>query len=72
MSKSILFQPYTLGNSVLKIDGDGAYDRSRSNNEGNVPTANSRILYAKTAGLIVSEGTFVSTKAVGFINVPGL
>jgi N-ethylmaleimide reductase len=40
MSKSILFQPYTLGNSVLKkSDGDGAYDRSRSNNEGNVPTA---------------------------------
>jgi N-ethylmaleimide reductase len=49
MSKSILFQPYTLGNSVFKIRMVMApMTRSRSNNEGNVPTANSRILYAKS------------------------
>ncbi|MBQ0908565.1 alkene reductase [Flavobacterium sp. F-328] len=75
MSKSILFQPYTLGNSVLNNRMVMApMTRSRSNNEGNVPTALTAEYYAQraTAGLIVSEGTFVSTKAVGFINVPGI
>ena len=75
MSKSILFQPYTLGSSTLKNRMVMApMTRSRSNNEGNVPTALTAEYYTQraTAGLIVSEGTFVSTKAVGFINVPGI
>ena len=75
MSKSILFQPYTLGSSTLKNRMVMApMTRSRSNNEGNVATALTAEYYAQraTAGLIVSEGTFVSTKAVGFINVPGI
>ncbi|WP_426063603.1 alkene reductase [Flavobacterium sp. DSP2-3-1] len=75
MSKSILFQPYTLGSRTLKNRMVMApMTRSRSNNEGNVATALTAEYYAQraTAGLIVSEGTFVSTKAVGFINVPGI
>lgn len=75
MSKSILFQPYTLGNVTLKNRMVMApMTRSRSNNEGNVATTLTAQYYEQraTAGLIVSEGTFVSTKAVGFINVPGI
>ncbi|WP_188051204.1 alkene reductase [Flavobacterium sp. GP15] len=75
MSKSILFQPYTLGNIVLNNRIVMApMTRSRSNNEGNVATALTAKYYEQraTAGLIITEGTFVSTKAVGFINVPGI
>lgn len=75
MSKSILFQSYKLGGIILKNRIVMApMTRSRSNNEGNVATALTAKYYEQraTAGLIVSEGTFVSTKAVGFINVPGI
>ena len=75
MSKSILFQSYNLGNRSLKNRMVMApMTRSRSNNKGNVPTALTAQYYEQraTAGLIVTEGTFVSTKAVGFINVPGI
>ena len=75
MSKSILFQSYNLGNRSLKNRMVMApMTRSRSNNKGNVPTALTAQYYDQraTAGLIVTEGTFVSTKAVGFINVPGI
>ncbi len=75
MSKSVLFQSYTLGKSVLKNRIVMApMTRSRSNNEGNVATALTAKYYEQraTAGLIVTEGTFVSKKAVGFINVPGI
>lgn len=48
--------------------------RSRSNNEGNVATDLTAEYYAQraTAGLQITEGTFVSPKAVGFINVPAI
>lgn len=75
MSKSILFQSYNLGNRSLKNRMVMApMTRSRSNNKGNVPTALTAQYYEQraTAGLIITEGTFVSTKAVGFINVPGI
>jgi len=75
MSKSILFQSYNLGNRSLKNRMVMApMTRSRSNNKGNVPTALTAQYYEQraTAGLITTEGTFVSTKAVGFINVPGI
>lgn len=75
MSKSILFQSYNLGNRSLKNRMVMApMTRSRSNNKLNVPTALTAQYYEQraTAGLIVTEGTFVSTKAVGFINVPGI
>ena len=75
MSKSLLFQPYTLGDIILNNRVVMApMTRSRSNNEGNVATALTAKYYEQraTAGLIITEGTFVSTKAVGFINVPGI
>ncbi|CAM4081428.1 alkene reductase [Flavobacterium weaverense] len=75
MSKSLLFQPYTLGDIILNNRVVMApMTRSRSNNEGNVATDLTARYYEQraTAGLIITEGTFVSTKAVGFINVPGI
>lgn len=48
--------------------------RARSANEGNVATELTAAYYAQraTAGLIISEGTFISEEAIGFINVPGI
>ncbi|MNF66251.1 N-ethylmaleimide reductase [compost metagenome] len=48
--------------------------RSRSNNSGNVATELIAEYYRQraTAGLIVTEGTFISPEAVGVVNVPGI
>lgn len=48
--------------------------RCRADNTGNVPTDIMATYYGEraTAGLIVTEGTFVSPRAVGYINVPGI
>lgn len=48
--------------------------RSRSNNPGNVATELTARYYAQraSAGLIITEGTFISQEAVGVINVPGI
>jgi N-ethylmaleimide reductase len=48
--------------------------RSRAGNEGNLATDQMAIYYADRAdaGLLITEGTVVSKKAVGFINVPGI
>lgn len=75
MEKQALLTPYRLGNIELKNRMVMApMTRSRSNNEGNVATALTAEYYAQraTAGLQISEGTFISPKAVGFINVPAI
>ncbi|MVN76506.1 alkene reductase [Hymenobacter sp. HMF4947] len=48
--------------------------RSRADNEGTVPNDLMVEYYSQraTAGLIISEGVYVSPEAVGYINVPGL
>jgi N-ethylmaleimide reductase len=48
--------------------------RIRSNNPGNTPTALTAEYYGQraTAGLIITEGTFISAEAVGAIGVPGI
>ena len=49
--------------------------RSRANNEGNVPTNDLHGLYYEqraSAGLIITEGSQVSKRAVGYINTPGI
>ncbi|WP_410505032.1 alkene reductase [Hymenobacter sp. BRD67] len=48
--------------------------RSRADNPGNVPNDLMVDYYTQraSAGLIVSEGTYVSRDAVGYINVPGI
>nr|WP_295926350.1 hypothetical protein [uncultured Dyadobacter sp.] len=47
---------------------------SRSNNPGNVATELTAKYYQQraSAGLIITEGTFISPEAVGIINVPGI
>jgi len=75
MSEPILLQSYELGNIHLNNRMVMApMTRSRSANEGNVATELTATYYEQraSAGLIVTEGTFVSKKAVGFINVPGI
>lgn len=48
--------------------------RARATNTGLVPTPLMARYYAQraSAGLILSEGTWVSPKSIGFINVPGI
>lgn len=75
MDNQILLMPYKLGNLNLKNRMVMApMTRSRSNNAGNVATSLTAAYYAQraTAGLQISEGTFISPKAIGFINVPGI
>ena len=75
MSNETLLSSYNLAGLELKNRMVMApMTRSRSNNEGNVATEFTATYYAQraTAGLQITEGTFVSSKAVGFINVPGI
>ncbi len=75
MQKQILLSSYNLAGLQLSNRMVMApMTRSRSNNQGNVATSLTAEYYAQraTAGLQISEGTFVSPKAVGFINVPGM
>ena len=48
--------------------------RSRSNNPENVATELTAKYYEQraSAGLIITEGTFISEEAVGVVNVPGI
>lgn len=49
--------------------------RNRADNEGNVPTEELQgVYYAQraSAGLLISEGSQVSKRAVGYINTPGI
>ncbi|HVK21711.1 MAG TPA: alkene reductase [Actinokineospora sp.] len=48
--------------------------RARASNEGLVPTDLHVAYYAQraSAGLVVTEGTWVSEQAIGFVNVPGI
>lgn len=75
MSKQHLLTPYhkniNLANSVVMAP----MTRSRANNEGNVPTDDLHGLYYEqraSAGLIITEGSQVSTKAVGYIHTAGI
>lgn len=75
MSESVLFKSYKFGNITLNNRMVMApVTRCRANNDGNVATALTTKYYAQraTAGLIITEGTFISRKAVGFINVLGI
>ncbi|TPG59497.1 hypothetical protein [Hymenobacter nivis] len=48
--------------------------RGRVTNAGLAPTAAQATYYRQraTAGLILSEGTWISQQAIGFVNVPGI
>ncbi len=63
--------PIKLPNSIVMAP----MTRSRAANEGNYPTAELQGTYyaqRASAGLIISEGSQVSKKAVGYINTPGI
>jgi N-ethylmaleimide reductase len=76
MSKQPLLKPFKsdnleLGNRVVMAP----MTRSRADNEGNIPTNELQGLYYEqraSAGLIISEGSQVSEKAIGYINTPGI
>jgi N-ethylmaleimide reductase len=70
-----LFAPHKLGQSELKNRVVMAsMTRGRTTNPGHVPNELQVQYYRQRAGagLILTEGTWVSRDAIGFINVPGL
>ncbi|WP_375578736.1 alkene reductase [Marivirga tractuosa] len=71
-----LLKPIKLGELELKNRVIMApMTRSRADNPAKVPTADLQGLYYKqraSAGLIITEGSQVSEKAVGYINTPGI
>lgn len=70
-----LLEEYKIGNLQLKNRVVMAsLTRGRATNPGLVPTPLMASYYAQraSAGLILSEGTWLSPKAIGFINVPGI
>ncbi|MBW8683135.1 alkene reductase [Chitinophaga rhizophila] len=70
-----LLEEYQLGSLTLKNRVVMAsLTRGRATNPGLVPSPLMAQYYAQraSAGLILSEGTWMSPKAIGFINVPGI
>ena len=76
MSKQALLQPYKSKNLNLKNRVIMApMTRRRADNEAHKPTDDLHGLYYEqraSAGLIITEGSQVSKKAVGYINTPGI
>jgi N-ethylmaleimide reductase len=70
-----LLESYQVGDLTLKNRVVMAsLTRGRATNAGLVPTPLMAEYYAQraSAGLILSEGTWVNSKSIGFINVPGI
>jgi N-ethylmaleimide reductase len=70
-----LLEEYQLGDLKLKNRVVMAsLTRGRATNAGLVPTPLMAEYYAQraSAGLILSEGTWVNSKSIGFVNVPGI
>jgi N-ethylmaleimide reductase len=73
--KQPLLEEYQLGDLRLKNRiVMASLTRGRATNAGLVPTPLMAEYYAQraSAGLILSEGTWVNSKSIGFINVPGI
>lgn len=73
--KQPLLEQYQLGDLRLKNRVVlASLTRGRATNAGLVPTPLMAEYYAQraSAGLLLSEGTWVSSKAIGFVNVPGI
>lgn len=74
-AKQALLDNYTMGDMELKNRVVMApMTRSRADNPGNVATDLIAEYYAQraSAGLIISEGSQISKRAVGYINTPGI
>lgn len=75
MSNNQIFETYTLGKSVLANRiAMAPMTRARAMNDDNAADELQAKYYGQraTAGLIITEGTFISKDAVGVINVPGI
>lgn len=75
MENSVIFNSYhknglQLGNRIVMAP----MTRSRSDNPENKATALTALYYKQraSAGLIITEGTFISPEGVGVIHVPGI
>jgi N-ethylmaleimide reductase len=75
MEKALIFEAYSqdgleLNNRMVMAP----MTRARAANEGNVASELIAEYYVQraSAGLIITEGTFVSEEAIGVINVPGI
>ena len=70
-----LLESYNMGDLILQNRVVMApMTRNRANNEGNTPTELHEEYYRQRAGagLIITEGSQVSKRAVGYINTPGI
>ncbi|WP_281846445.1 alkene reductase [Olleya namhaensis] len=75
MSKQPLLTPYNKNINLKNRVVMAPMTRSRADNEGKVATDQLQGLYYEqraSAGLIISEGSQVSTQAVGYIHTPGI
>lgn len=75
MEKDLLFKSYTLGGIELSNRMVMApMTRSRADNEAKAATEMIATYYAQraSAGLLITEGTFVNPMGVGYINVPSI
>jgi N-ethylmaleimide reductase len=75
MNDQLIFEPFNLNGLLLSNRVVMApMTRNRSANPGNVATTLTALYYQQraSAGLIITEGTYVSRDAVGYINVPGI
>jgi len=75
MSKQPLLKPYNQNINLNNRIVMAPMTRSRADNEGHVPTDDLHGLYYEqraSAGLIITEGSQVSSNAVGYINTPGI
>src|SRR5882724_9785909 len=71
----VLLSPYTLGDLKLKNRMVMApLTRTRAENEGKVPNELMAEYYAQRAGagLMITEGTFVSEQGQGWYGAPGI
>ncbi len=70
-----LLQPYSMGDLILQNRVVMApMTRSRADNPENAPTDLHVEYYRQraSAGLIISEGSQISKRAVGYVNTPGI
>lgn len=75
MSTQALLTPYHKNLDLKNRVVMAPMTRSRADNEGKVPTDELQGLYYEqraSAGLIITEGSQVSERAVGYINTPGI
>ncbi|MGY0034755.1 oxidoreductase [Pedobacter sp. NJ-S-72] len=76
MNDKLIFEPFHLSGISLKnrIVVMAPMTRARSDNAEHRATELTAAYYKQraTAGLIITEGTFVSPEAVGVVNVPGI